>query len=216
MKFRLKLGIAILFVGLALMGVNAQAAQAQTAVQLSATDRANLQAVLDVTKATLDAVQLQINSSAVQNPAVTLAYLDGVRTYLFNMQGFLGGSSVSTTQTSQTPPVQVATQPSPEPDVLGETDAEEGAMVSEEGAMESEMQEEDQGAAAETTGATSRWAFWVILVAAIALAIVLAMPRRKEMRPQPQPQPKPQPLQSNQPAEENRQQQQQQQKDQSA
>lgn len=96
MKFRFTLGLLALATGL-VIGFSAAPAQAHAAaaVTLSATDRANMQSVLDLTKVTLDTIQVQINNNAIQDRAATLATLGNIRSYLLNMRELLGGAPAS-------------------------------------------------------------------------------------------------------------------------
>lgn len=208
MKFRFTLGLLALVAGL-VFGFSALPSQAHaaTAVTLSDTDRGNLQSVLDLTKVTLDTIQLQINRNAIQNRATTLATLGNIQVYLLNMRSLLGGEPVaSIPMTFEEPepvaprPVAIAPVASPAPiapvaPVVATTPSGEvaGSAVVNETAP-------NQQTAAVSSSTTSKRAFWIILITAIVIAIILAIPRKKEVvvlqdAPQDAPHQKPQPPQ---------------------
>lgn len=189
MKLRITLGflalVAIMVFGLGSLPVQAHAA---TAVTLSATDLGNMQSVLNVTKVTLDAVQVQINHNAIQDRSATLAILGSIRSYLLNMRALLGGEPIAAgiPMTFEDPepvafvPAPVAPQAPAEPvaPVASVTPAPVGEVAG--SAMVNKETEPSQQTASVSSSATSQRAFWIILITAIVIAIILVIPRKKE------------------------------------
>lgn len=172
MKFRFMLGCLVLFAAL-VIGFGVNPAQAQAAVELSPTNRNNLQAVLNVTKVALDAVQMQINRDEVRNPQAMIATLGGVRSYLLSMQQFLSGVPVAAAPRAPIAPAPVASAPQSPADAADE----ELAPAAPSTVAQSPAQ--NRQTASVSASAASRWAFWIILLVAVVLAIVLALPRRQ-------------------------------------
>src|SRR5882724_2827062 len=108
MKYRFILVLAFVVAGLFFGLSAAKPAHAATAMQLTATDQSNLQAVLSLTKVALDAIQVQVDHNAVQSPAAMIVTLNGIKGYLITIRGLLGNSPVATAPVK---PV-VAMQPS--------------------------------------------------------------------------------------------------------
>lgn len=183
MKFRTTLALLAIVAGLA-FGISALPgeAHAATAVTLSDTDRSNIQSVLDLTQATLDTVQLQINRNEIRDRQATLATLGNIRTYLLNMRELLGGAPVSMLIEEPEPvapqaPVAFSPQPAPQP--AAPTATEPAGEVA--GSAVVGETEPNRQTASVSSSASSRRAFWIILITAIVIAIILAIPRRKDI-----------------------------------
>jgi len=184
MKYRLLLVLGLVLSGLVFGLGSAQTDHAATAVQLTTTDRSNLQAVLNLTKVALDAIQVQVNHNAVQNPAAMIVTLNGIKSYLAGINEMLGGSPVAAAPVSgPATPVVTTAQPAA-PQAVTANQAQPAGSAQAGVAAPSQQQ-----TASVSSAATSKWAFWIVLIVAVVLAIVLAMPRKKSkpMTTQPTP-----------------------------
>jgi len=165
MKFRFMLGVLAIVAGLVVgFGTMTGQAHAATAVTLSDAERSNMQAALNLTRMTLDAIQVQADRNMIKDKTATLAILANIRTSLLSMRETLGGVPASATPAAAKPSTVVATVKPAAPVVAASPGQVAGSA-----------------AVNETVGAsaTSKRVFWIILIAAIVIAIILAIPRKK-------------------------------------
>ena len=183
MKLRFLFGFLAILAGLVIgFGAHPAHAAAATSITLTATDRADLQSVLNVTHVALDALQKQVdqNPAAIKDPAAVVSTLSSIKGVLLAVRGILDASVPAPTQV-----------PTPAPTAAPQV---QGAST----------ESTPQTASVGSSGAAAKWAFWIILAVAIVTALVLVLMPRKKVAPlphapSPQASPAPQPTLKDEP-----------------